>query len=54
MGFERLFSPLTIRSVTFRNRVLSTGHQTFLARQGQITDELIAYHRARAAGGYSW
>ena len=51
MGFERLFSPLTIRSVTFRNRVLSTGHQTFLARQGQITDELIAYHRARAAGG---
>lgn len=51
MGFERLFSPLTIRSVTFANRVLSTGHQTFLARDGRITDELIAYHRARAAGG---
>ncbi len=51
MGFEHLFSPLTIRSVTFPNRVLSTGHQTFLARDGRITDDLIAYHRARAAGG---
>lgn len=51
MVLERLFSPLTIRKVTFRNRILSTGHQTYLARDGRITEALIAYHRVRAAGG---
>jgi len=48
---KHLFSPLTLRGVTIRNRILSTGHQTFLAKNGQITDELIAYHAARAKGG---
>ena len=48
---NQLFSPLTIRGVTFRNRILSTGHQTFMARNGNISKELIAYHEARAKGG---
>ena len=50
-SLKHLFSPLTIRDVTIRNRILSTGHQTFLASKGKITDELIAYHEARAKGG---
>lgn len=48
---ENLFSPLKIRGVTIKNRILSTGHQTFLARDGKVTEELIAYHEARAQGG---
>ncbi len=50
-AFDQLFTPLSLRGVTFRNRILSTGHQTFLAREGKITEELIAYHEARAKGG---
>jgi 2,4-dienoyl-CoA reductase-like NADH-dependent reductase (Old Yellow Enzyme family)/thioredoxin reductase len=49
--FPHLFEPLTIRGVTLRNRILSTGHQTYLARDGKVSDELIAYHEARARGG---
>ena len=46
-----LFSPLTIRGVTVRNRILSTGHQTFLAERGRAGPDLVAYHEARARGG---
>ena len=49
--FPRLFSPLDLRGITVRNRILSTGHQTFLARNGVPADDLVAYHEARARGG---
>ncbi|WP_035022395.1 FAD-dependent oxidoreductase [Aquamicrobium defluvii] len=49
--FPNLFSDLNIRGKRIRNRIISTGHHTLLARNGKATDELIAYHRARAAGG---
>jgi len=49
--FPRLFSPLTIGGVTLKNRVVSSGHDTVMADDGQITDRLIAYHEARARGG---
>jgi 2,4-dienoyl-CoA reductase-like NADH-dependent reductase (Old Yellow Enzyme family) len=49
--FPRLFSPLTLRGVTLKNRIFSTGHDTNLAAGGLINDRLVAYHRARAAGG---
>ena len=29
--FKHLFTPLTIRRTEIRNRILSTGHQTYLA-----------------------
>ncbi|ACA18234.1 NADH:flavin oxidoreductase/NADH oxidase [Methylobacterium sp. 4-46] len=48
---EHLFSPLRIRDVEIRNRILSTGHQTFLARDGVPGEDLVAYHEARARGG---
>ena len=47
----RLFSPLRLRDIEIRNRILSTGHQTYLAKGGVPSDDLIAYHEARARGG---
>ncbi len=49
--FTHLFSPIRLRQLEIRNRILSTGHQTFLARGGMPSDELVAYHEARARGG---
>jgi len=46
-----LFSPLRLRDVEIPNRIMSTGHQTYLARGGLPTPEFVAYHEARARGG---
>lgn len=51
MRFPHLFSPLTLRGVTLRNRILSTGHDTTLPSDGTVNAALIAYHQARAKGG---
>ncbi|HET6848221.1 MAG TPA: FAD-dependent oxidoreductase [Gaiellales bacterium] len=48
---DHLFSPLTIGPVTLRNRIVSTSHQTSLVHDHLPTDDLIAYHEARASGG---
>ena len=48
---DHLFSPLTIRGVTMRNRIFSTGHQALLAVGDTVSPGLIAYQEARAAGG---
>lgn len=50
-AFPKLFQPLTIGGVTVRNRILSTGHDTTMATDGTVNDRIVAYHRARAAGG---
>jgi 2,4-dienoyl-CoA reductase-like NADH-dependent reductase (Old Yellow Enzyme family)/thioredoxin reductase len=50
-NFVHLFSPLTLRGLTIRNRILSTGHQTYLAKDGLPAEDFIAYHEARARGG---
>jgi len=49
--FPHLFSPLKVGSVTLKNRIFSTGHDTLLARQYAVGEELVAYHKARAEGG---
>ncbi len=49
--FPHLFSPLTIGGVAVKNRILSTAHMTTLVAGGVPTDDLAAYHEARAAGG---
>jgi 2,4-dienoyl-CoA reductase-like NADH-dependent reductase (Old Yellow Enzyme family) len=49
--FDRLFSPLMLRRLEIRNRILSTGHQTYLAEGGLPGARLGAYHEARARGG---
>ena len=48
--FPNLFSPLTVRNVTIKNRIFSSAHGTMIA-PGKVNDELIAYHEARARGG---
>jgi 2,4-dienoyl-CoA reductase-like NADH-dependent reductase (Old Yellow Enzyme family)/thioredoxin reductase len=48
---DSLFSPLELGPITIQNRVVSTSHQTSLVHDHVPTDDLIAYHRARAAGG---
>ena len=49
-SFPHLFSPIRIGAVEVPNRIVSTGHHTYLA-DGAPTPELIAYHKARAEGG---
>ena len=49
--FPHLFSPIDIGSVTVKNRILSSGHDTVMTDGGMIGDRLIAYHEARARGG---
>jgi len=50
-NFNYLFSPLSIRGKVLKNRIMSTGHDTTLPTDGRVNEALIAYHRARAAGG---
>ena len=49
--FPLLFSPLRIGPATIRNRIVSSGHDTVMAVDGKVSDQLIAYQEARAAGG---
>ncbi len=49
--FPRLFSPLRLGPLEIRNRVFSSGHDTVMAEHGRVSDQLIAYQAARAAGG---
>ncbi len=49
--FPTLFSPLEIRGKRLKNRIFSTGHMTMMIAGGQPTDQMVAYHAARAAGG---
>jgi 2,4-dienoyl-CoA reductase-like NADH-dependent reductase (Old Yellow Enzyme family) len=51
MKFPNLFQPFTLRKTEIRNRIFSTGHDTYLPEGGLPSDALIAYQRARARGG---
>ena len=51
MQFPHLFSPFRIKSTEFRNRIFSTGHDTYLPEGGLPSPALIAYQEARAKGG---
>jgi len=50
-ALAHLFSPITIRRLTIKNRILSTGHDTTLPTNFVPNDALHAYHKARAEGG---
>ena len=49
--FDDLLSPLALGPVELRNRIVSTAHQTTLVHDHLPTDDFVAYHEARAAGG---
>ncbi len=48
---DHLFSPLDLGPVTLENRIVSTSHQTTLVHDHLPTDDMVAYHEARARGG---
>ncbi len=49
--YRHLFSPLTIRGRTFRNRVLSSGHAPGYPEGGRPKGRYQAYHEEKAKGG---
>jgi 2,4-dienoyl-CoA reductase-like NADH-dependent reductase (Old Yellow Enzyme family)/thioredoxin reductase len=48
---EHLLSPVALGPVELPNRIVSTAHQTTLVHDHMPTDDFVAYHEARAAGG---
>jgi 2,4-dienoyl-CoA reductase-like NADH-dependent reductase (Old Yellow Enzyme family) len=51
MTYRHLLEPIRLGPVELRNRVVSTSHQTSLVHDHVPTDDLVAYHEARARGG---
>jgi 2,4-dienoyl-CoA reductase-like NADH-dependent reductase (Old Yellow Enzyme family) len=49
--FPLLFTPLRLGPVTIPNRIVSSGHDTVMAVDGKVSDQMVAYHAARAEGG---
>lgn len=50
--YPKLFSPLKIRNITIRNRIMQSAHaMAFNTRDGLTTERDIHYHVARAKGG---
>src|SRR3982074_2033958 len=49
--YPTLLSPVSLGTVELRNRVVSTSPQTGLVHDHLPTDDLVAYHEARARGG---
>ena len=49
-AFPNLFSSIKLGNCEIKNRIVSTGHHTYLADR-EPSAELIAYHAARAKGG---
>ena len=50
-NYPHLFSPLQVGSIEIKNRIFSSGHMTMLHEGGGPSDDMVAYHEARAAGG---
>ena len=50
MAYNTLFSPITIRGLELKNRVIMPGMNTKMASNG-VSEQIIAYHVARAKGG---
>jgi 2,4-dienoyl-CoA reductase-like NADH-dependent reductase (Old Yellow Enzyme family)/thioredoxin reductase len=48
---RHILSSLSLGPVELQNRIVSTAHQTTLVHDNLPTDDFVAYHEARAAGG---
>ena len=51
MTTDPLLTPFTIRSLTLRNRIVSTSHEPAYSEDGLPKDRYRAYHVAKAKGG---
>ncbi len=49
--FQHLFTPLKIRDITFRNRIMITGHGTLMGATGVPSEQLLNYYVERSKGG---
>lgn len=49
--FQHLFSPLTIRGMTLKNRAILPAMGTKFPKNNEVTQQLIDYHVARVVGG---
>jgi len=53
--FKRLFSPIKIGSMELHSRIIMAPMQTNYAdKDGYVTEQLVAYHVARARGGVAY
>lgn len=50
-ALPNLFSALKVGPTVLKNRIFSTGHMTVMLKDGAPSDDMVAYHEARAAGG---
>lgn len=50
-SFPRLFSPFWLGPLELKNRLFFAPHGTSLGERGNVGEDLIAYHEARAKGG---
>ena len=50
-SYPNLFSALKVGPLCIKNRIFSSGHMTMLLEAGGPSDDMVAYHEARAAGG---
>ena len=50
-AFPYLFQPIELRGHEIANRLFFPAHGTSLGERGRVSERLIAYHEARAAGG---
>ena len=51
MEFPHLFSPITIRNMELKNRIVMTAMHLGYTPQGKVTDQLIDFYAERARGG---
>ena len=51
MQFPKLFSPIKIRGMELKNRIILPAMGTKFTRDSYVTDQLINFHVARAKGG---
>ncbi len=49
--YPKLLQPIELGPTKISNRIFNPPHGTTLSHNGVVTDDLIAYHRARAKGG---
>ncbi len=49
--FPHLFSPFPLKTLTLRNRIVSTPHSDGMAEDGLVSARLLAYFEAKARGG---
>ena len=49
--FDKLFTPITIKDMTLRNRIIMPAMGTRFTEDRFVNEKHIAYHVARARGG---